>query len=273
MEAAADERTISAREGLLDAVEALGPHGEAVILVGAQAIYVHTREAGAGFAVSPFTYDADIALDPALLGSDPTIIDAMAGAGFNLTDQPGLYRRESGAQVDLLVPAAVGGPGRRGARLDVHGNRAAMKVHGLEGALVSHAPRRISSLVTGSDRFCVIEVAGPAALLVAKVHKLSERVDDLARRATVDKDAFDIYRILLAVDTSELAAEVRLLQASAVSSEVTSDAMTKFRELFGARSGLGTELVAQHVLGLEDYDFITASSEALSQELLDAMSH
>ena len=273
MEAATDERTISAREGLLDAVEGLGPHSEAVILVGAQAIYVHIGEVSAGFAVSPFTYDADIALDPALLGSAPTIIDAMAGAGFNLTDQPGLYIRESGAQVDLLVPAAVGGPGRRGARLDVHGNRAAMKVHGLEGALVSHAPRRISSLVTGSDRSCVVEVAGPSALLVAKVHKISERVDDPLRRATIDKDAFDIYRILLAVDISELAAEVRLLQASAVSSEVTSEAMTKFRELFGARSGMGTELVAQHVVGLEDYDFITASSEALSQELLDAMSH
>ena len=42
MEITADQRTISAREGLLDAVEALGAHGEAVILVGAQAIYVHT---------------------------------------------------------------------------------------------------------------------------------------------------------------------------------------------------------------------------------------
>ena len=172
---------------------------------------MHTGEAGAGFAVSPFTYDADIALDPALLGNAPTIIDAMVGAGFNLTDQPGLYRRESGAQVDLLVPAAVGGPGRRGARLDVHGNRAAMKVHGLEGALVSHAPKEISSLVPDSNRSCVMEVAGSAALLVAKVHKISERVDDPARRMTIDKDAFDIYRILLAADASELASEVRLL--------------------------------------------------------------
>ena len=67
MEVTADQRTISAREGLLDAVEALEPHGEAVILVGAQAVYMHTGEADAGFAVSPFTYDADIALDPALL--------------------------------------------------------------------------------------------------------------------------------------------------------------------------------------------------------------
>ena len=47
MEITADQRTISAREGLLDAVEALGAHGDAVILVGAQAIYVHTGEADA----------------------------------------------------------------------------------------------------------------------------------------------------------------------------------------------------------------------------------
>ena len=273
MEAAADQGTISAREGLLDAVDALGPHSKAVILVGAQAIYVHTGESGDGFAVSPFTYDADIALDPALLGSDPTIIDAMAGAGFNLTDQPGLYRRESGAQVDLLVPAAVGGPGRRGARLDVHGNRAAMKVHGLEGALVSHAPREIGSLDPESDRSCVVGVAGPAALLVAKVHKISERVDHPVRRATVDKDAFDIYRILLAVDASELAAEVRVLQANTVSGDVATEALSKFRELFGVRSGAGSELVVQHVIGLEDPDYIAASSEALSQDLLEAASY
>ena len=273
MEAAADQRIVSAREGLLDAVEALGAHGEAVILVGAQAIYVHTGEVGADFAVSPFTYDADIALDPALLGSNPTIIDAMAGAGFNLTDQPGLYRRESGAQVDLLVPAVVGGPGRRGARLDVHGNRAAMKVHGLEGALVSHALREIGSLVPGSSRSCVMEVAGPAALLVAKVHKISERIDDPVRRAAIDKDAFDIYRILLAMDVSDLASEVRLLQANTISCDVTAEALAKFHELFGDRSGSGIELVVQHVQGLEDPEYIAASSEALSQDLLEAISY
>ena len=48
METAADQRTISAREGLLDAVEALGAHGDAVILVGAQALYVHIGEVNAG---------------------------------------------------------------------------------------------------------------------------------------------------------------------------------------------------------------------------------
>ena len=53
------------------------------------------------FALSPFTYDADIALDPGLLGSSPTIVDAMSRAGFQLEEQPGLYRRGR-SQVDLL---------------------------------------------------------------------------------------------------------------------------------------------------------------------------
>ena len=49
----------------------------------------------------------------------------MQSAGYSLTDQPGIYRREDGVQVDLLVPEAVGGRSGRGARLGVHGNRAA----------------------------------------------------------------------------------------------------------------------------------------------------
>ena len=71
METIHDQNYIDARETLLDAVEALGPQRDAAILVGAQAIYVHTEGEDAGFAVSPFTYDADIALDPGLLRSSP----------------------------------------------------------------------------------------------------------------------------------------------------------------------------------------------------------
>ena len=64
METAGDQDRIDAREALLDAVDALGPHSDAVILVGAQAIYVHAESEETSFALSPFTYDADIVLDP-----------------------------------------------------------------------------------------------------------------------------------------------------------------------------------------------------------------
>ena len=209
METIHDRNYIDARETLLDAVEALGPHSNAAILVGAQAVYAHTEGEDAGFAVSPFTYDADIALDPGLLRSSPAIVETMSRAGFRLGDQPGLYSREGQSQVDLLVPEAVGGPGRRAARLGVHGNRAAMKVRGLEGALVSNAARNISTLDPGADRSCILKVAGPAALLVAKVHKIGERVAAARsyRRELLHKDAFDVYRLLRSVETAEMVME------------------------------------------------------------------
>lgn len=272
METPYDRDYVEARETLLDAVEALGAHSDAVILVGAQAVYVHAEDDDTSFALSPFTYDADIALDPGLLASSPSIVEAMSRAGFQLEEQPGLYKRGDRSQVDLLVPEAIGGPGRRAARLGVHGNRAAMKVHGLEGALVSHARRKISSLKADAGRSCVLNVAGPAALLVSKVHKIGERLTDpdARRRDPLAKDALDIYRLLRAIDTAEMASEFDLLASHEVSSRVTSDALSMFQRLFGTASGTGTGLVVRAVRGLEDPDFITESSVALSRDLLGA---
>ena len=170
---------------------------------------MHAEDAGAGFAFSPCTYEADLALDPGLLTGSPPIVDAMSSAGFQLEDQPGLYKRGSRGQVDLLVPRAVGEPGRRAARLGVHGNRAAMRVRGLEGAFVSHAPRTITSLAADADRSCILKVAGPSALLVSKMHKIGERLEDRDRRRRdqLAKDASDIYRLLRAIDTADLGSE------------------------------------------------------------------
>ena len=269
MEAPVSERYIAARAGLLDALDALGPLRQGVILVGAQAVYAHTQAGDADFAVSPFTFDADIALDPGLIGNEPKIADAMQTAGFTLTDQlVGIYTRADGCQVDLLVPEAVGGGGRRGARLGVHGNRAARKVRGLEGALVSHSPKRIDSLTPSDPRSAVIEVAGPAALLVAKIHKISERTDHTTRSLSLDKDAFDIYRLIRTVDAPDLADEVQRLLENEISGKVTAQALSEFREFFGDANAYGTEQIVRHVEGLEDPDFIAASSVSLSQELL-----
>ena len=268
METVVDANYVRARSGLLDALAGLGPLREAVVLVGAQAVYEYTRDQAADFAVPPFTLDADLALIPELLVGDPKIIDAMGSAGYTAADQPGIYRRDDGVQVDLLVPETVGGAGRRGARLGVHGNRAARQVRGLEGALVSRRPVIISALAPGDQRTYEISVAGPAALLVAKVHKLAERNDANDVRRVSNKDAFDIFRLLRAVDIDELTAEIRLLEGEAISATVAAEAMVRFCELFGTATGTGTLLVAEHVAGIENRDVIVASSVALSEELI-----
>ena len=75
-----DELYVLARRVLLDALEALGAHSDATILVGAQAIYLHTGDAE--LAVAEYTTDADLALDPDLLEEISPIEQAQQDAGF-----------------------------------------------------------------------------------------------------------------------------------------------------------------------------------------------
>jgi len=70
-----DKLYILARRVLLDALDALGAHRDAVILVGAQAVYLRTGDAD--LAVAPYTTDGDLVLDPAILGLTPPLESAL----------------------------------------------------------------------------------------------------------------------------------------------------------------------------------------------------
>lgn len=262
-----DPNYAKARAGLLDVLDAMGPLREAAVLVGAQAVYEYTREFDPDFAVSPLTFDADVALCPELLVDDPRIPDVMEAAGYNLTDQPGIYRRDDGTQVDLLVPEGAGGRRGRGASLGVHGNRAARQVRGLEGALVSHRVMGITGLDPLDSRAYVIRTAGPAALLVAKVHKIMDRSNEPGSGRLSDKDAFDVFRLLRAIDTQELATETQALLGDALSREVTEEAISFFGDLFGTVTATGVEMLVRSVRGLEDPDVIAASAVTLGLDL------
>src|SRR5262245_64306124 len=100
----------------------------------------------------------------------------MKRANFVPSNQPGTWIHSSKIKIDLMVPEALGGTGRRGARLGVHGNDVARKAKGLEAALVDRSLRTLKSLDPEDQREIEIAVAGPAALLVAKLHKITERV-------------------------------------------------------------------------------------------------
>ena len=58
-------------------------------------------------------------------------------------------------------------------------------------------------------------VAGPAALIVAKVHKIMDREGDGDRMS--DKDAIDVYRLLRVVPTLDLTQRFRRLLADPLS--------------------------------------------------------
>jgi hypothetical protein len=78
---------IAARRVLLDSLEALGAHRKAIVLVGAQAIYLRVGEGD--LAVSPYTTDGDLAIDPRELDDKPELAGMLKAAGFKLTRRPG----------------------------------------------------------------------------------------------------------------------------------------------------------------------------------------
>jgi hypothetical protein len=109
--------TIAARRVLLDAATALTDHLDALVLVGAQAVYLRTS--AADLTVAAYTSDGDLGLDPARLGEDPGLEQAMAAAHFSRQreggqPQPGSWfrseqvgNRVAAIAVDLLVPASM----------------------------------------------------------------------------------------------------------------------------------------------------------------------
>ena len=261
---APDPVYVQARRVLLDALEALREQRTAVLLVGAQAIYLHTGEGH--LAVAPYTSDADLALDPAVLADDPRLDTLLSGAGFRPTPEPGTWLGPHDVPVDLLVPEALAGPGRRGARLYPHGNRVARKGRGLEAALVDNVVMTVEAFEHDDDRRFEIKVAGPSALLVAKMHKLADRQDSLTR--SDDKDALDIYRLLTAVATETFADTISRLLDDPLSREVTQEALAHLQALFGTADAPGSQMVARAVELLEDPVTISASCAVLAQDLL-----
>jgi hypothetical protein len=111
-----DPRYVAARRVLLDALAALAPQAHAVIVAGAQALYLRTGGGEIASPVAPFTTDGDLALDPSQLVDDPELEAAMSGAGFALLSQgdhsePGIWVVRTTIEgavfsvpVDLIVP-------------------------------------------------------------------------------------------------------------------------------------------------------------------------
>src|SRR6266513_2811738 len=138
-----DPVVAAARLVLLDALEALGPLREAMILVGAQAVYLHTGSST--LAIAEYTRDADLAIDTRTIPPEPKLDTVLASAGFERGGQPGTWlssRRTSAEDpipVDFLVAEALAGrPGRRSAVVPGQPANSARQVRGLEGALIDN---------------------------------------------------------------------------------------------------------------------------------------
>lgn len=281
---------VAARRVLLDALQALGEHRNAVVLVGAQAIYLQAGDADLEITVAPFTTDADLSIDPARLGPDPEIVAAMTRAGFILKTKSGNGGVEPGTwiaitdvegeptsvPVDLLVPEQLAvGHTRRSANLPEHGKNAARWTPGLEATVFDHTEMPIVSLEPTVDlRETSIRVAGPAALLIAKAHKIADRIIDGNRgrqHRVKPKDCADVIRLMRS-PTSPTTAGARLakLQKEPSCATSISQGVQHLANQFGRPTGIGVDLAAESLTGALPEAEIRALAPAYIDALLAA---
>jgi len=145
------------------------------------------------------------------------------------------------------------------------------RARGIEATLVDNSKMVIRAIDVANDsREFVVAVAGPAALLVAKLHKIHDRIDTPSR--SDNKDAHDLYRLLRAVETPVFVDAIGRLLSDAVSVEVTRDALGQLRDLFARGAGARGSLMAgaaEELVG--DPAAVSESVALLAQDLLEAL--
>lgn len=206
---------IRSRRVLIDVLIGLEAHREALTVLGAHAVIEVTRDVPA-IPPADSTRDADLGVIPELLAESPHLADRMTELGYETArpERPGVWSpisqhgrgvhaRDS---IDLIAPMSLargrtaGGRAIRAARVGAHGRHAVSATRGTELSLLDRRVIRLRSFDSGPgvDAY----VAGPAALLCAKAHKLHDRMDPDELRRNADrlrpKDFADVYRLLLA---------------------------------------------------------------------------
>jgi hypothetical protein len=285
MTAPDDETSVEARRVLLDALIALEDHRAAIVVVGAQAVYLRTSDLD--LRASAFTTDADLALDLRQLGPSPTIGEAMEKASFHLDPALRSHTRGPGqwwtpvtigdvqdeTSVDLLVPMSDAPPGgSRGVRLPGHGKHATRKVTGLEPALRDNGQLAVASLDPRDDRTVLVRVAGSAALLVAKAFKIADRADATEGSSRLrDKDAADVYRLLVSTPQAQLVTTFSDLIQHQGTADVTLEGLAHLRTLFGRRSATGVRMARAALVGAVAEDQVTSVLNGVVDRVLSTL--
>jgi hypothetical protein len=206
------------------------------------------------------------------------------GAGFHLSPQPGghiepgiwlapagIADSELFVPVDLIVPeGAYTGGGSRGARLGPHGKRAARRAVGLEAALIDNSTMTITALDPDDERSIDAQVAGPAALLVAKAHKINDRLKSPRVDRLVDKDAADALRLMQATSARDVGATLAQLRVHPTAGPATEAAIGYLSAFFGRPGRPGIDMATQAMQLAVTPEYIEALAVAYTTALIAA---
>lgn len=260
---------VAARRVLLDALFLMQDQIDALVLVGAQAVYLR---APLGDSRPTFTTDADLAIDPDLLARVPDLGHKLSSAGFVLDEHgnPGHWYSPDGIVVDLMVPAgSLPTSSRRTAPLDGQDRRTARSTRGLEVSLYDNSLAEIAALDKTDLRTNSLRVAGPAALVIAKSVKIRERLDAANPGRVITKDAGDLLRWLRNSAPTELGARLSDLSRHDRLRDQIADVIAWLRTQFdGERSTPMLRLVSQELEGIESAVQSERSLRLLGRQLL-----
>lgn len=232
---------VRARRALLDALELLVAQLDALVLVGAQAVYLHAPASIAQ--QETYTTDSDLAVDPDLLAEVPDVGQVLLDAGYTLRDNPGTFYNRDGIPLDIMVPSGALPPSsRRTAQLPGQNRSTARRTVGLELALIDTVPVQLTALKPSDPRSVTIRVAGPAALIIAKLIKLEERMGGLRSDRVLTKDAADVLRLLRYTDAIAIGTRLRALAADSTAAPVTQAALTFLKKQLQLRRSPLVEL-------------------------------
>lgn len=264
---------VVARRALLDALDVLQPHLDSLILVGAQAVYLHTNHIE--LPLAPATTDSDIIFDTRSLADFPEIGGMLRQAGYQenvgADSQPGRWISAEGVPLDLFQPSKLSGrkAGSRGAHIHPHEKNILRIAKGLDCVLVDNSLAEIVSFEKSDSRKFKMHVAGAASLLIAKTFKILDRADDGGKRLA-NKDAHDVYRLLVSREKKEIATSLVHLLNNQISADEARVGFQAFKKLFAEKqSALGNQMAAEATIGTQDEAQVQASLWALALDLVE----
>lgn len=109
-----------------------------------------------------------------------------------------------------------------------------------------------------------------AALIVAKAHKVGERLRDAPGRAQA-KDAHDLYRLLVSTKTGALAATLAELRKHEMAGDATLAAVAYLTAWFADPGSAGAVLAGEAEAGVGDPAQVATATSFMVRDLLDAL--
>ena len=244
------------RRLLITTIIALGPYAEALTIAGAHAVHVWVQKKWGPIDMES-TRDGDLVIDPVFVAEDPKILDLMASIGLEPAreERPEIYGYsserglpwEQRTTVDLLVPEGYAGKKGRTARIAGQ-DKATTRAYGLELAVHDRVLTEISTIDAEPTISAKAYVAGPAALLIAKAHKVHERLAEVDRRPDRlrPKDSGDIALLMMVTDGVEVAETMMFhARAHAEIRNVVNEGASHLIEMYSAQNAT---LVREHMV-------------------------